>query len=71
MDADSLENQRNYCFPMWPPARIWNWFEMYEDNGFTGTDFERPDFQRMMEDVQKGKINCIVVKDLSRLAETM
>lgn len=41
--------------------------EVYEDNGWTGTDFERPDFQRMLADVQKGKINCIVVKDLSRL----
>ena len=40
--------------------------EIYCDNGYTGTDFDRPDFERMMEDVRRGKINCIVVKDLSR-----
>ena len=31
-----------------------------------GTNFERPDFQRMMDDVEAGKVNCIVTKDLSR-----
>lgn len=40
---------------------------LYIDNGYTGTDFERPEFARMMEDVKVGKIDCIVVKDLSRL----
>lgn len=39
---------------------------VYEDRGFSGTGFNRPDFKRMMEDVRSGKINCIVVKDLSR-----
>lgn len=36
------------------------------DNGFTGTNFDRPEFERMMQDVRTGKIQCIVVKDLSR-----
>ena len=40
--------------------------ETYIDNGFTGTRFDRPDFVRMMDDVRCGKIQCIVVKDLSR-----
>ncbi len=40
--------------------------DIYIDNGFTGTRFDRPDFVRMMEDVRCGKIQCIVVKDLSR-----
>ena len=40
--------------------------ETYVDNGYTGTKFDRPQFTRMMEDVKKGKIRCIVVKDLSR-----
>lgn len=38
----------------------------YVDNGRKGTTFERPEFNRMMEDIKAGKINCIVVKDLSR-----
>ncbi len=41
--------------------------ETYSDFGFTGTNFERPGFSRMMEDAKRGKIDCIVVKDLSRL----
>ena len=66
-DADSLENQRELLVSYVSGRPYLELVEIYEDNGFTGTDFERPDFQRMMEDVQKGKINCIVVKDLSRL----
>lgn len=40
--------------------------DTYVDNGYTGTDFDRPGFIRMMEDVRTGKIQCIIVKDLSR-----
>lgn len=40
--------------------------DTYIDNGYTGTNFERPDFIRMMDDVRAGKIQCIIVKDLSR-----
>ena len=38
----------------------------YSDNGFSGTNFDRPGFIKLMEDVKTGKIQCIVVKDLSR-----
>ena len=41
-------------------------FDFYSDDGFTGTNFNRPDFVRMMSDVEKGLVNTIVVKDLSR-----
>ena len=41
--------------------------EEYYDASFTGTNFERPDFKRMLEDAKRGRINCIIVKDLSRL----
>lgn len=40
--------------------------EVYIDNGNTGTTFERPAFQRMLEDAESGKINCLISKDLSR-----
>ena len=38
----------------------------YVDDGYTGTNFNRPDFQRMMEDVENGIIETIVVKDINR-----
>jgi len=42
-------------------------YDTYIDDGFTGTDFERPSFQRLLEDMRNGNINCVIVKDLSRL----
>lgn len=39
----------------------------YVDDGWSGTNFERPGFQRLIEDIEDGKINCVVTKDLSRL----
>lgn len=40
--------------------------DTYVDNGYSGTSFERPDFQRLMDDIRLGQIQCIIVKDLSR-----
>lgn len=41
--------------------------DYYTDNGYTGMNFKRPDFQRMMDDLRSGRINCVIVKDVSRL----
>lgn len=40
--------------------------DTYVDDGYSGVDFERPEFQRMLSDIRENKINCVVVKDLSR-----
>ena len=45
-------------------------FDCYTDIGKTGTDFKREGFERMMRDVRMRRIDCIIVKDLSRLGET-
>ena len=44
--------------------RLWG---CYRDLGRTGTDFERPGFQRLMGDIRAGRVDCVIVKDLSRL----
>lgn len=41
--------------------------EYYADDGYSGTNFNRPDFKRMMGDIEMGKINLVLTKDLSRL----
>lgn len=47
---------------------IYNLVEVYEDQGFSGSNFERESFMRMKEDIEKGKINMILTRDLSRFA---
>jgi DNA invertase Pin-like site-specific DNA recombinase len=47
--------------------RGWTLVDVYKDDGYSGTNFDaRPDFMRLIRDIEKGKVNCIVVRDLSR-----
>ena len=43
-------------------------YEEFVDDGYSGSNFSRPRFQEMIQQILKGKINCVVVKDLSRFA---
>ena len=65
-DSESVINQkellRNYV-----KNNNFNLVKEYVDDGFSGTDFERPGFKSLLEDINNKKINCVVVKDLSRL----
>jgi DNA invertase Pin-like site-specific DNA recombinase len=65
-ESMSIGHQRDmlmaYC-----EERGWKVYDIYVDDGFTGTNFERPGFQRMIEDIKEGYISVVLTKDLSRL----
>ncbi len=65
-DDRSLQNQIKYLEEYIEKHPYLGLVDRYVDNGRSGMSFERAEFQRMMEDIKDGKINCIVVKDLSR-----
>ena len=65
-ESNSIQSQRELLTAFLRQHPEMELYGEYKDDGWTGTNFDRPDFQRMLEDVKAGKINCIVVKDLSR-----
>lgn len=65
-ESMSIANQRDMLSD-YVKRQGWTIGEVYVDDGWSGTNFQRPDFQRMIADVEAGKINMVVVKDLSRL----
>ena len=66
IQGDSIENQIEMIEKYISKCQDLKVIHTFVDNGETGTNFERPAFSDMMEEVKKGAINCIVVKDLSR-----
>lgn len=65
LESMSISNQKQ-ILSNYVKEKGWALTEVYVDDGYTGTNFERPDFKRMIRDVERGLINCIVTKDLSR-----
>ncbi len=65
-DGNSLQNQIAVCEDYLDGCPHLRLTEVYSDNGKTGTVFDRPAWNRLMEDVRTGKVQCIVVRDLSR-----
>ena len=64
--ADTIEGQKALLTSFIESSSDMELAALFCDNGRTGTDFDRPQFEKMMEEVRKGHIDCIVVKDLSR-----
>ena len=67
LESDSIKNQRDLIKGYIAQNRDLVFEKEYVDDGYSGTNYERPSFQRLLEDIKAGKINCIIVKDLSRL----
>lgn len=65
-DGDSIANQISFCKAFLAEHTDLKLYGIYEDNGEKGTNFDRPEFKRMMDDIRSGKVKCVLVKDLSR-----
>ena len=65
-ESDSVANQRKMLMSYVEQREELSLGEIYVDDGCSGTNFERPAFRRMLEDIEAGQINCVIVKDLSR-----
>lgn len=65
-ESNSVANQKELLNMFLNQKEELNIYDYYIDDGFSGTTFERPEFKRMMEDIKKGVVNTIIVKDLSR-----
>ena len=66
-NSDSIESQIEYLESFIANEPSMRKAAVFIDNGYTGTNFMRPEFQRMIDEARAGRINCVVVKDLSRL----
>ena len=65
-DSESVINQKE-LLRSYVKNNNFNLCGEYVDDGYSGTNFDRPGFQKMLEDIKQRKINCVIVKDLSRL----
>ncbi len=65
-DSDTVETQESLLRQFIEGKPCFSLVSVYVDNGETGVDFKRDGFGRMMEDVRRGRVDCIIVKDLSR-----
>ena len=65
-NVDVIANQIEICKSYIADRPYLSLVDTYIDNGHTGTVFDRPEFNRMMNDIKSGRIKCLVVRDLSR-----
>ena len=65
-ESSSIQSQKKMLVD-YAEKNNWNIFDVYIDDGYSGTNFNRPAFQRMCKDIEQGRIDIVVTKDLSRL----
>lgn len=65
-ESNSIGNQRELIRAYIYEQQDIELYDIYVDDGFSGSNFDRPEFKRMMSDVEAGRVNCVIVKDLSR-----
>lgn len=65
-ESNSICNQREMIRAYINEQHDMELYDSYVDDGFSGTNFDRPEFKRMLSDIEAGRVNCVIVKDLSR-----
>ena len=65
-ESNSIGNQRELIKSFLRERPDIELYDIYVDDGFSGSNFDRPEFKRMIGDIEAGRVNCVVVKDLSR-----
>lgn len=65
-ESSSISTQKE-ILTSYAESNGWVIYDYYIDDGYTGLNFNRPEFQRMIKDIENGRINCVITKDLSRL----
>ena len=65
-ESESVTNQKSLLIK-YVKEHGYKIFDVYIDDGYTGTNFNRPAFIRMINDIEAGKVNMVITKDLSRL----
>lgn len=65
-ESNSISNQRKLIYDFMKLHPELELYDEYKDDGKSGSNFDRAEFQRMMKDIEAGKVNCVVVKDQSR-----
>ena len=66
-ESNSISSQRELVRSYIKEHDDMQLFDIYVDDGYSGSDFDRPEFKRMMADIEAGDVDCVIVKDLSRL----
>ncbi len=65
-ESQSIQSQKE-ILTKYVNEQDWNIIDYYIDDGYSGTNFDRPSFQRLLNDIEVGRINIVITKDLSRL----
>ncbi len=65
-ESESITNQKSLLLQYVKENNL-RVFDIYIDDGYSGTNFDRPDFNRLLNDIELGKVNMVITKDMSRL----
>ena len=66
LESNSIGSQRELIRAYIHKQQEIELYDVYVDDGYSGSNFDRPEFKRMMRDIEAGRVNCVIVKDLSR-----